>query len=151
MAVPKTTETRCRDGSVQARHVIQRLLVHTCALTIIIIYHHLRSRNANFHIVWIHCNKQPYIPNKGLCFFMFFIINYGNLYTHCVSSLLLGWPQSDGNDVSYTVIGCRMRYNLYTPHVYLEDVQCIQLCARAMWVYCVSPEALGQVYNKPAV
>ena len=25
MAVPKTTETRCRDGSVQARHVIQRL------------------------------------------------------------------------------------------------------------------------------
>ena len=23
MAVPKTTETRCRDGSVQARHVIQ--------------------------------------------------------------------------------------------------------------------------------
>ena len=25
MVVPKTTETRCRDGSVQARHVIQRL------------------------------------------------------------------------------------------------------------------------------
>ena len=25
MAMPKTTETRCRDGSVQARHVIQRL------------------------------------------------------------------------------------------------------------------------------
>ena len=25
MAVPKTTETRCRDGSVQARHGIQRL------------------------------------------------------------------------------------------------------------------------------
>ena len=25
MAVPKTTETRCRDGSVQSRHVIQRL------------------------------------------------------------------------------------------------------------------------------
>ena len=25
MAVPKTTKTRCRDGSVQARHVIQRL------------------------------------------------------------------------------------------------------------------------------
>ena len=25
IAVPKTTETRCRDGSVQARHVIQRL------------------------------------------------------------------------------------------------------------------------------
>ena len=25
MAVPKTTETRCRDGSVQARYVIQRL------------------------------------------------------------------------------------------------------------------------------
>ena len=25
MAVPKTTETRCRDGSGQARHVIQRL------------------------------------------------------------------------------------------------------------------------------
>ena len=25
MAVTKTTETRCRDGSVQARHVIQRL------------------------------------------------------------------------------------------------------------------------------
>ena len=25
MAVPKTTETRCRDGSMQARHVIQRL------------------------------------------------------------------------------------------------------------------------------
>ena len=25
MAVPKTKETRCRDGSVQARHVIQRL------------------------------------------------------------------------------------------------------------------------------
>ena len=25
MAVPKTTETRCRDGSVQGRHVIQRL------------------------------------------------------------------------------------------------------------------------------
>ena len=25
MAVPKTTETRYRDGSVQARHVIQRL------------------------------------------------------------------------------------------------------------------------------
>ena len=25
MAVPKTTETRCRDGSVQARQVIQRL------------------------------------------------------------------------------------------------------------------------------
>ena len=25
MAVPKTTETRCRDGSVQARHVKQRL------------------------------------------------------------------------------------------------------------------------------
>ena len=25
MAVPKTTATRCRDGSVQARHVIQRL------------------------------------------------------------------------------------------------------------------------------
>ena len=25
MAVPKTTETRCRDGSVQARHIIQRL------------------------------------------------------------------------------------------------------------------------------
>ena len=25
MAVPKNTETRCRDGSVQARHVIQRL------------------------------------------------------------------------------------------------------------------------------
>ena len=24
MAVPKTTETRCRDGSVHARHVIQR-------------------------------------------------------------------------------------------------------------------------------
>ena len=27
MAVPKTTETRCRDGSVQARHGIQRLQV----------------------------------------------------------------------------------------------------------------------------
>ena len=27
MAVPKTTEARCRDGSVQARHVIQRLQV----------------------------------------------------------------------------------------------------------------------------
>ena len=25
MAVPKTTDTRCRDGSVQGRHVIQRL------------------------------------------------------------------------------------------------------------------------------
>ena len=25
MAVPKTTETRCRDGSVRGRHVIQRL------------------------------------------------------------------------------------------------------------------------------
>ena len=25
MAVPKTTETRCRDGSVHGRHVIQRL------------------------------------------------------------------------------------------------------------------------------
>ena len=25
LAVPKTTETRCRDGSVQGRHVIQRL------------------------------------------------------------------------------------------------------------------------------
>ena len=25
MAVPKATETRCRDGSVQGRHVIQRL------------------------------------------------------------------------------------------------------------------------------
>ena len=25
VAVPKTTETRCRDGSVQARHVVQRL------------------------------------------------------------------------------------------------------------------------------
>ena len=25
LAVPKTTETRCRDGSVQARHVIKRL------------------------------------------------------------------------------------------------------------------------------
>jgi len=25
MAVPKTTETRCRDGSGQVRHVIQRL------------------------------------------------------------------------------------------------------------------------------
>ena len=25
MAVPETTETRCRDGSVQGRHVIQRL------------------------------------------------------------------------------------------------------------------------------
>ena len=25
MAVPKTIETRCRDGSVQGRHVIQRL------------------------------------------------------------------------------------------------------------------------------
>ena len=25
IAVPKTTETRCRDGSVQGRHVIQRL------------------------------------------------------------------------------------------------------------------------------
>ena len=25
MAVPKTTEARCRDGSVQARHVVQRL------------------------------------------------------------------------------------------------------------------------------
>ena len=25
MAVPKTTETRCRNGSVQGRHVIQRL------------------------------------------------------------------------------------------------------------------------------
>ena len=25
MAAPKTAETRCRDGSVQARHVIQRL------------------------------------------------------------------------------------------------------------------------------
>ncbi len=25
MAVPKTTETRCRDGSMQGRHVIQRL------------------------------------------------------------------------------------------------------------------------------
>ena len=25
MAVPKTTETRCRDASVQGRHVIQRL------------------------------------------------------------------------------------------------------------------------------
>ena len=25
MAVPKTTETRCRDHSVQGRHVIQRL------------------------------------------------------------------------------------------------------------------------------
>ena len=25
MAVPKTTETRCRDDSVQGRHVIQRL------------------------------------------------------------------------------------------------------------------------------
>ena len=25
MAVPKTTETRCKDGSVQTRHVIQRL------------------------------------------------------------------------------------------------------------------------------
>ena len=25
MAVQKTTETRCRDGSVQGRHVIQRL------------------------------------------------------------------------------------------------------------------------------
>ena len=25
MAVVKTTETRCRDGSVQARHVMQRL------------------------------------------------------------------------------------------------------------------------------
>jgi len=25
MAVPKTTETRCRDGSVQARPVIRRL------------------------------------------------------------------------------------------------------------------------------
>ena len=25
MAVPKNTETRCRDGSVQALHVIQRL------------------------------------------------------------------------------------------------------------------------------
>ena len=24
MAVPKTTETRCRDGSVQGRHVIQK-------------------------------------------------------------------------------------------------------------------------------
>ena len=24
MAVPKTTETRCRDGSVQATHVIHR-------------------------------------------------------------------------------------------------------------------------------
>jgi len=25
MAVPKTTETRCRDGSVQAREVVKRL------------------------------------------------------------------------------------------------------------------------------
>ena len=25
MAMPKTTETTCRDGSVQGRHVIQRL------------------------------------------------------------------------------------------------------------------------------
>ena len=25
MAVPKTTETRCRDGSVQARQVLKRL------------------------------------------------------------------------------------------------------------------------------
>ena len=25
MAVPKTTETRCRDGSIQARQVIKRL------------------------------------------------------------------------------------------------------------------------------
>ena len=25
MAMPKTTETRCRDGSVQGRHFIQRL------------------------------------------------------------------------------------------------------------------------------
>ena len=31
MAVPITTETRCRDGSVQARHVIQR--VHDSELT----------------------------------------------------------------------------------------------------------------------
>ena len=27
MAVPKSTETRCTDGSVQARHGIQRLQV----------------------------------------------------------------------------------------------------------------------------
>jgi len=25
MAMPKTTKARCRDGSVRARHVIQRL------------------------------------------------------------------------------------------------------------------------------
>ena len=25
MAMPKTTETRCRNGSVQATHVLQRL------------------------------------------------------------------------------------------------------------------------------
>ena len=29
MAVPKTTETRCKDGSVQARHVVQRLHKYT--------------------------------------------------------------------------------------------------------------------------
>ena len=32
MAVPKTTETRCRDGSVQARHVIQRLHLEASAI-----------------------------------------------------------------------------------------------------------------------
>ena len=36
MAVPKTTETRCRDGSVQARQVIKRLHMisaHTVAVS----------------------------------------------------------------------------------------------------------------------
>ena len=46
MAVPKTTETRCgsdgsvqasvRDGSVQARHVIQRLYTHVTTMQVTI-------------------------------------------------------------------------------------------------------------------
>ena len=40
MAVPKTTRTRCRDGSVQARHVIERLhlfytILQICAMRLL--------------------------------------------------------------------------------------------------------------------
>ena len=31
MAVPKTTETMCRDGSVQARHVIPDMILQAMA------------------------------------------------------------------------------------------------------------------------
>ena len=49
MVVPKTTETRCRDGSMQARHVIQACTSldsssEVCHLTDLFARHKIQQR-----------------------------------------------------------------------------------------------------------